>query len=248
MDLSENIIYEDADILAINKPAGLIVHPDGRTKEPSVSGWLVEKYPEVRGVSDENEELQTTNDESDRDGVVHRLDKETSGVLLLAKTDEGLKCLKEQFKNREIQKIYYVFVYGNMKEDHGTLNLPIGKSPSDFRKYSAGRGATGLKREATTYFQVLKRGDGVTLVEARPKTGRTHQIRVHFTALQRPVVGDKLYASTKPEMLGFKRLALHAREITFRDLSDKSHTINAPFPEDFINAFGAIDYKPKDLP
>ncbi len=248
MDLSENIIYEDADILAINKLAGLIVHPDGRTKEESVSGWLVKKYPEVKGVSDENEELQITNDESDRDGVVHRLDRETSGVLLLAKTDEGLKCLKEQFRNREIQKIYYVFVYGNMKEDHGTLNLPIGKSPSDFRKYSAGRGATGLKREATTYFQVLKRGDGTTLVEARPKTGRTHQIRVHFTALQRPVVGDKLYASTKPEMLGFKRLALHAREITFKDTKGESHTVTAPFPQDFINAFETIDYKPKDLP
>jgi len=248
MDLSKQIIYEDADILAINKPAGLIVHPDGRTKEESVSGWLVMKYPEVKGVNDENEELQITNDESERDGVVHRLDRETSGVLLLAKTDEGLKCLKEQFKNREIQKIYYVFVYGNMKEDHGTLNLPIGKSPSDFRKYSAGRGATGLKREATTYFQVLKRSDGVTLVEARPKTGRTHQIRVHFTALQRPVIGDKLYASTKPEMLGFKRLALHAREITFKDTKGESHTVRAPFPEDFIKALDTIDYKPKDLP
>lgn len=260
-NLTPAILYEDSDILAINKPAGLIVHPDGRTKEASVSGWLVKKYPNAptspqplslirRGVDsraasggevDEEEETE-------RPGVVHRLDKETSGVLLLAKTDEGLKCLKEQFRNREIQKIYYVFVYGNMKEDHGTLNLPIGKSPSDFRKYSAGRGATGLKREATTYFQVLKRGDGVTLVEARPKTGRTHQIRVHFTALQRPVVGDKLYASTKPEMLGFKRLALHAREITFKDTKGESHTVAAPFPQDFINALETIDYKPKDLP
>lgn len=236
MDLSKNIIYEDADILAINKPAGLIVHTDGRTKEPSVAEWFVSKYPKAPGV------------EPERAGVVHRLDRDTSGVLLLAKTSEGLECLKEQFKNREIQKIYYVFVYGNMKEDHGTLSLPIGKSPSDFRKYSAGRGATGLKREATTYFQVLKRGDGSTLVEARPKTGRTHQIRVHFTALQRPVVGDKLYASTKPEMLGFKRLALHAREITFKDTKDGSHTVRAPFPEDFIKAFETIDYKPKDLP
>lgn len=236
MDLSKNIIYEDADILAINKPAGLIVHTDGRTKESSVAEWFVSKYPEAPGV------------EPERAGVVHRLDRDTSGVLLLAKTDEGLKSLKEQFKNREIQKIYYVFVYGNMKEDHGTLNLPIGKSPSDFRKYSAGRGATGLKREATTYFQVLKRSDGMTLVEARPKTGRTHQIRVHFTALQRPVVGDKLYASTKPEMLGFKRLALHAREITFRDTKGEPHTVSAPFPQDFINAFDTIDYKPKDLP
>ncbi len=261
MDLSKQIIYEDADILAINKPAGLIVHPDGRTKEASVSEWLITKYPTAstlsqplslsrRGVDSRaasGGEVYEV-DETEWSGIVHRLDKETSGVLLLAKTNEGLKCLKEQFKNREIQKIYYVFVYGNLKEDHGTLSLPIGKSPSDFRKYSAGRGATGLKREATTYFQVLKRGEGVTLVEARPKTGRTHQIRVHFTALQRPVIGDKLYASTKSEMLSFKRLALHAREITFKDTKGGRHSVSAEFPEDFINAFDTIGYKPKDLP
>jgi 23S rRNA pseudouridine1911/1915/1917 synthase len=238
------ILFEDADILAINKPAGLVVHSDGRTKEPSVSEWLVEKYPEARNVG-EMIRLEG-GDIIDRSGVVHRIDRDTSGVLLLAKTQKGYECLKEQFQNREIHKSYYAFLYGNLKEDHGTLSMPIGKSPSDFRKYSAGRGATGEMKDATTYFQVLKRFDGGTLVEAKPKTGRTHQIRVHFSALQRPVVADSLYAATKPPILGFNRLALHAREIEFKDCEGNLHNIKAEFPEDFLEAFKKIDFKPRN--
>jgi len=240
-DLTPNIIFEDEDILAINKPAGIVVHSDGRTKESSVSEWLVEKYPEAKNVG-EMIRLEG-GDIIDRSGIVHRLDRDTSGVLLLAKTQKGFECLKKQFQNRKIQKTYYAFVHGNIKEDHGTLSMPIGKSPSDFRKYSAGRGATGDKREATTYFRVLKRGEGFSLVEAKPKTGRTHQIRVHFQSLQRPVVEDKLYASTKPSMLGFKRLALHAREVVFTDTKGIEQTIKADFLEDFLEAFKKVGYE-----
>jgi 23S rRNA pseudouridine1911/1915/1917 synthase len=238
MDLP--ILYEDTDILAVNKPAGLIVHADGRTKEPSVSEWLVEKYPEAKDVGEETED--------DRSGVVHRIDRDTSGVLLLAKTQKGFEHLKQQFQNREIDKTYFVFVYGDLKEDHGTINLPIGRSPSDFRRYSASRGARGDMREATTYFQVKKRVPGATLVEVKPKTGRTHQIRVHMSALQRPVVCDALYAASKLPILGFTRLALHARSISFTDISGVVHTAKADFPEDFLNVFNQIGYKPKDLP
>jgi 23S rRNA pseudouridine1911/1915/1917 synthase len=238
--MSPEILYEDENILAVNKPAGLVVHKDGRTKEPSVAEWLVEKYPEVKGVGEQTED--------DRSGVVHRIDRETSGVLLLAKTKSGFDCLKEQFQNREIQKIYYTFVHGVMKETHGTISLPIGRSASDFRKFSASRGAKGEMREATTYFQVLKQTDDVALVEVRPKTGRTHQIRVHMSALQRPVVVDKLYGASKESILGFDRLALHAREIQFKDVSGEEHTVTAPFPQDFLNAFEAIGFVPKELP
>ncbi len=242
MDLTDRIIYEDADILAIHKPAGLVVHPDGRTEEPSVSKWLVEKYPEAKNVGDS---LDAEDEETlDRSGIVHRIDRETSGVLLLAKTQAGFECLKAQFQRRNIHKTYLAFLHGDLKEDHGTLSMPIGKSPSDFRKYSAGRGAHGQMRDATTYFRVLKRFEGGTLVEAKPVTGRTHQIRVHFTALQRPVVADSLYASTKASMLGFNRLALHAREIEFKDTKGEIHNIKAEFPEDFQNALKEIDFKP----
>lgn len=248
MDLTPFIIYEDEDILALNKPAGVVVHGDGRTKEPSVSEWLVSKYPETKGVG-EMIRLEG-GDIIDRSGVVHRLDRDTSGVLLLAKTQNGFEHLKSQFLERTIQKVYFAFVYGNVKEDHGTLSMKIGKSPADFRKYSAGRGAMGEMRDAVTHFQVLKRlpaqagGEGVTLVEAKPKTGRTHQIRVHFQALQRPVVCDKLYASSKPALLGFERLALHARKVTFEDMDGEAQTIVADFPEDFLHAFKEIGFEP----
>lgn len=231
--MEPTILYEDKDIVAINKPAGLVVHSDGRTKESSVSDWFVSKFPEAVEVGEPVGEVA-------RPGVVHRIDRETSGVLLLAKTKEGHECLKEQFQNREIDKIYHVFIHGNLKENHGTINLPIGKSSSDFRKRSAERGAKGDRKEATTHFQVLKRFEEGTFVEARPKTGRTHQIRVHFKALHHPVLGDSLYGAKKPLLLGFNRVALHAREISFTDTSGKRHTVKAPYPKDFEEALATI--------
>lgn len=246
MDLTPFILYEDENILAINKPAGIIVHSDGRTTEPNVSEWLVSKYPESKNVG---EMIRLEGGEIiDRSGVVHRIDRETSGVLLLAKTQKGFEHLKNQFLNRTIQKFYIAFVHGMVKEDHGTLSMKIGKSPSDFRKYSSGRGAIGEMREAVTYYQVLKRGTDFTLIEAKPKTGRTHQIRVHFQALQRPIVCDKLYAASKPPLLGFNRLALHARKIDFKDMKGETLSIKAPFPVDFLEAFKLADYQPNDLP
>ncbi len=241
INLSKNIIYEDADILVINKPAWLVVHPDGRTVEPSVSDWFAKKFP---GAKDVGEPMKSASGEMiERAGVVHRIDRETSGVLILAKTKLGFDTLKEQFQSREIGKIYHLFVYGNLKDDTGTIRLPIGRSASNFRKWSAERGARGEKREAVTHFQVIRRtGDkSYTFVEAKPKTGRTHQIRVHFRALHHPVVSDKLYASTKPSLLGFNRLALHARAITFKNVSGKEIKVEAPYPEDFMRAIQSLE-------
>jgi 23S rRNA pseudouridine1911/1915/1917 synthase len=219
------ILYEDDDILAINKSAGLVVHSDGRTKEPSVSEWFVNKYPEAKNVGEPLGDIE-------RPGIVHRIDKETSGVLLLAKTREGHAHLKKQFQNHEIEKVYHAFLYGNLKEDHGTINQPISRSRSDFRKRIVDREG----KSALTYYRVLARTPEITFVEAKPKTGRTHQIRVHFKFLHHPVVGDKLYAPGKREALGFRRLALHAREITFTDLKDGIKTVIAPYPVDFKRA------------
>ena len=236
IDLSKNILYEDADILVIDKPAGLVVHPDGRIKEPSVSEWFVSRYPESKSVGESMGEIE-------RPGIVHRIDRETSGVLLLTKTEAGYMSLKKQFQKREIEKIYHLFVHGSPKDNQGTINLPIARSISNFRKWSAQRGTRGEKREAITYFQVLKRlsDSSATFVEARPKTGRTHQIRVHFKALHHPVVCDKLYGGRRSLgeggcALGFNRLALHARAITFKTVSGNRVTIEAPYPGDFRNA------------
>ncbi len=234
--MEPTILYEDKDILAINKPAGLVVHSDGRTTEPTLVDWFISKYPEASEVGEPIR--QSSGQEIRRPGVVHRIDRETSGALLLAKTQEGHAHLKEQFQNHQIEKVYHAFVYGLVKEDRGIINFSITRSTGDFRKWSAQRGGRGEKRNAITFFEVLKRSPelGVTLVEAKPKTGRTHQIRVHFQALHHPVVADSLYGSSKPKLLGFERTALHAKKLIFTNLEGEKITVEAPYPEDFQNA------------
>ncbi|TAL48778.1 RluA family pseudouridine synthase [Patescibacteria group bacterium] len=233
-----SVLYEDKDIVVINKPPGLVVHSDGRRKEEDITDWMLTRYPQSATVG---EPLKINGSRSiareiPRPGVVHRLDRETSGVLVLAKNKEAFAALKKQFQGREIEKTYHCFVYGVLKDNEGIINLPIGRSRSDFRKRSAERGARGALREATTYFWVLGRGKDATFVEARPKTGRTHQIRVHFKAMDHPIVCDKLYAPKRPPLLGFKRLALHAYSLTFRNLERILVTVTASHPPDFQSA------------
>jgi 23S rRNA pseudouridine1911/1915/1917 synthase len=227
------ILYEDNDILAINKPAGLVVHSDGKTIEPSVADWIMEKYPHSKNVG---EPINLSNGEKIlRPGIVHRLDRETSGVLLLAKTSAGFTHLKNQFQNRQTEKIYNAFVYGIVKTDEGTIDRPINRSKKDFRLWSAQRGGRGEARDAITHYKVLKRGPraAATYLEVRPETGRTHQIRVHFKAINHPVVGDNLYAPKKAPILSFARLALHASKISFLNLKGERVDIEAPLPRDF---------------
>ena len=235
LDLSKSVLYEDEDIVAIDKPAGLVVHSDGRTKESSVSEWFAENYPGSKDVGEPMGEIE-------RPGIVHRIDRDTSGVLLLAKTKAGHACLKEQFQNREVEKIYHTFVYGNIKEDRGTISFPIGRSASNFKKWSAQRGSRGEKREAITYFEVLKRTEdkSATFVEVKPKTGRTHQIRVHFQAMHHPVVADNLYTPKKEKLLGFERLALHAKSIKFKNAKGQEVVVEAPYPKDFQHAIDIL--------
>lgn len=231
--IEPTVLYEDQNMVAINKPAGLVVHSDGKTKENTLADWVLEKYPETENVG---ESIETKDGIIKRPGIVHRLDRETSGVMLVAKNNEAFLNLKEQFQNHQISKKYEAFVYGNVKNDEGVIDRPIGRSKSDFRKWSAQRGARGEMREAVTEYKVLKRSNDYTLIEALPKTGRTHQIRVHLKAINYPIVGDALYASKKENTLGFDRVALHSKEIRFKDLGGKEHTVIAPYPKDFSKA------------
>jgi 23S rRNA pseudouridine1911/1915/1917 synthase len=236
--MEPTLLYEDEDMLAIHKPAGLVVHGDGKTNEPSVADWMLQKYPQAKEVG---EPSRAANGEIIyRPGIVHRLDRETSGVMLVAKTQKGFENLKTQFQNHEIKKIYYAFVYGEMKQDTGTIDRPIGRSNKDFRMWSAQRGARGELREAVTDYEVALRSKGYSFVRVMPKTGRTHQIRVHFKAISYPLVGDSLYAPTRDNTLGFSRLALHSYETTFLDVTGNSHTVNAPYPEDFTSALTVL--------
>lgn len=246
MDLP--IIFQNERYVIINKPAGLVVHFDGKTKEPNVCDWVLETFPET---ADVGEPITLSNGEViARPGIVHRIDRETSGVLVVARTSEAHAHLKAQFQSRVVSKVYHAFVYGNVKKDEDTINRPIGRSKKDFRLWSAQRFARGELREAVTDFKVLARGHGslvgaystpkpgdeVTFIEAHPHTGRTHQIRVHCKAINHPVVYDKLYAPKRESLLGFKRLALHARQITFTDVDGSLVSVTAPYPEDFEKA------------
>lgn len=241
------VLYEDDDCVAINKPAGLMVHPDGRNEGPFVTDWITEKYPEAMNVG----ELQRTPEGEilQRPGIVHRLDKDTSGVLLVAKTVTAHAFLKEQFQGRTVAKKYLAFVWGEMADDFGTIKRPIGRSGKNFPLWSAQRGTRGETREAETYWTKLWTGkadvggkmERFSLIQAEPKTGRTHQIRVHMLAIQHPIVSDEMYAPTRPQALGFERLALHSVSIEFNGPNGKRIRVVAPLPGDFkrpIAAFG----------
>jgi 23S rRNA pseudouridine1911/1915/1917 synthase len=191
-----------------------------------------------------------------RPGIVHRLDRDTSGVMLVARTAEGHASLKVQFQDRDVAKKYLAFLWGELKEEFGTITRPIGRSGADFRRHSAQRGTRGETREAETYWTRFWTGQAMvkmpddkeilekfTLIEAQPKTGRTHQIRVHLQATHHPVVGDLLYAPKRPMALGFNRTALHAASVEFKDLSGKTIQISAPLPEDFKAAYKALGIK-----
>lgn len=232
-----SVLYEDADVVVINKPSGLIVHEDGRKKEATVVAWLLAHAPTARGVGESRKTPHGALLE--RSGVVHRLDAETSGVLILAKTQEAFNHLKAQFHERAVQKEYRAFVYGAMKERWGSIRRAIGRSARDFRLRSAERGARGMMRPAVTHWQVLAQSSTHAYLSVKPETGRTHQIRVHLKAIGKPIVGDPLYAGSLCEAersLSFARLALHAHILTLVTPDGVERSFEAPLPEDFLRA------------
>jgi 23S rRNA pseudouridine1911/1915/1917 synthase len=238
------VLYEDADVLVIDKPAGLVVHGDGRTKEMTLADWLLLRDP---GMANVGEPWESPSGEMiPRPGIVHRLDRETSGVMIIAKTQDAFEYLKQQFKDRVPRKRYEALTYGHPKEEGGVIDKPIGRSPSDFRRWSAQPGARGEMREAETLWSVKLRGtdpasgEKVSLIEAEPKTGRTHQIRVHLKAIHHPVLCDSLYAAGKPCLLGLNRVALHARSLTITLQNGVEKTFEAPRPADLEEAIAAL--------
>lgn len=242
------ILFENDDLVVINKPAGVMVHGDGKTHSteleagatPTVADWFAKRYPDRTEVGEPFElgDGRTI----PRPGIVHRLDADTSGVLVLAKTQEVYAYLKEQFQERKMKKVYVAFVYGSVRDDRGIINRPIGKSRRDPRLRTAMRGARGLMRDAITHYRVIARGDGVTELELRPKTGRTHQIRVHMQSIGHPLEGDTTYGA-KPwkqspgwdaAIREFGRQALHARRLAFvHPASGNTLTFESPLPADF---------------
>jgi 23S rRNA pseudouridine1911/1915/1917 synthase len=212
-DLGIPILYEDAAVLAVNKPVGLVVHPGSGTKETT----LVEALLAGRDLP--------ASDDPVRPGIVHRLDKETSGVLVVAKTPEALASLRQQFAARTVTKLYLAQVDGALDEEEGRIDAPIGRDPAAPRRMSIQAGG----RAAQTVFRVIAREQGHTFLLVRPLTGRTHQVRVHFRYIGHPVLGDEIYGGPSAS-----RLALHAWRLTIaHPLSGEAMTFEAPPPPEF---------------
>ncbi len=228
------ILYEDNDVIVVNKPEGFLVHEDGHETAPTLVEWFLHRVPFARGVG-ESARAQNGK-ELERSGVVHRLDRETSGVVIFAKHQESFLHLKVQFHDRLVKKEYRAFVYGNMKEEWGIISRPIGRSTKDFRLRSAEKGARGTLREAVTEWKRISQSKTHAYLALFPKTGRTHQLRVHLKSISRPIVCDRQYITPlliNAENLGFSRLALHAYRLSLAIPNGTITTFEAPLPDDF---------------
>ncbi|MDR1921166.1 MAG: RluA family pseudouridine synthase [Candidatus Adiutrix sp.] len=228
--LEISVIYEDEDILVLDKPWGLMAHPGAGRREPTLAGGLLARNPRLNGVG-----------EHLRPGLAHRLDRDTSGVLITAKNEPALRALSEMFGRRETKKIYLAFVSGRPRNDCGLVDAPIGRHPTQRRKMYAGapRG-----RAALTYYKILRHfpKTGLSLAALRLVTGRTHQARVHLQSLGLPVLGDPVYSRGPGDLvkkfpsLGplIKRQMLHARRLTIvHPVNSTEMTFRAPWPSDF---------------
>ncbi len=213
-----SIIYEDEDIVVVNKPKNMVVHPAVGNK----SGTLVNAMLGRTNLSDINGEF--------RPGIVHRLDKNTTGALVIAKNNFAHNSIAKQIQDRTTKKIYICLVKGIIKESNGVINMPIGRHPTDRKKMAV----VGNGKEAITNFKVLKRfEEGYTLVEVELKTGRTHQIRVHMSHIGYPIVGDDVYSSGK-NPFGVTSQMLHAKTLGFiHPTKNKYMEFNAPLPKEF---------------
>lgn len=234
-------LLETEDLLVINKPSGLVVHGDGKHDEPTVADFVVEHWPSAAGVGEPMEvEHAGERVRVPRPGIVHRIDRDTSGCLVIAKNQETFAFLKEQFQGHTIRKKYLAVVYGWPRDDRGIINQPIGRSPSNIRAWTTRRGARGTLREAVTRYTVVRRfshaGEKYAIIDLYPETGRTHQLRVHMSHIGHPIVGDPLYAGKRTSGLGIHRTALHAERITFALPGGKRVEIIAPIPEDLQKA------------
>ncbi|MCD6149310.1 RluA family pseudouridine synthase [bacterium] len=223
------VLYKDKNIIVIDKPAGLLTHPDFKERKNTLVNGLIAKFPEIIGVGDKS------NDSWTRPGIVHRLDKDTSGVMVIARNQKSFDELKELFKNRKIKKKYLAVVYGKLKNKSGVIEKPIARSGNYKKQVIAGLKTKTKIREAITEYKVLKEFKNYSLVEARLITGRTHQIRIHFFSLGHPVVGDKIYKiknKLKFKQIDAERQLLHAGQIQF-ELLGKKYLFSSPLPSDF---------------
>ena len=226
-DIPLKIVYEDSDIIVVNKPKGMVVHPaNGNPDGTLVNAIMNICKGSLSGIGGEI-----------RPGIVHRLDKDTSGLLIVAKNDLAHMNMSTQIKNREVKKIYIALVKGNINENEATINMPIGRSTKDRKKMAVRKEG----KEAVTHFKVLKRYGDYTLLKIKIDTGRTHQIRVHMAEIGHPVVGDMVYSKGKNEF-GVEGQMLHATSLDFKHpITGKEMHLEADLPEYFKNVLNELD-------
>lgn len=223
-----DIVYEDNDLLIINKQSGMVVHPGNGNKEHTLVNALI-------GYTNN---LSTTNDEI-RPGIVHRIDKDTSGLIVVAKNNKTHELLAEMFKNKTINRYYIALVQGQISVNEGIIDAPIGRDPNMRKRYTV---TQTNSKTAITHFKVLKRYKGYTLIKLKLDTGRTHQIRVHMKYIGHPVYNDPVY--TNPKSTPFGQF-LHSSQIDFiHPITKKQITLETPLPkefQDFIDTLTTID-------
>ena len=228
VEMSLDIVYEDADVVVLNKPKGLVVHPAaGHENDTLVNGLLYALGDDLSGI---NGEL--------RPGIVHRIDKDTSGLLAVAKNDLAHRVLASQLKDHTMARTYEAIVCGSFREDSGTVNAPIGRHPTDRKKMCV---TERNAKEAVTHWEVVTRYRGYTHIRCRLETGRTHQIRVHMAHIGHPILGDMVYGHKKPE-LGQESQCLHAGQLCFRHPRDERPVlVFAPLPEYFTEVLAKLE-------
>lgn len=224
------VLYENDDFAVIEKPAGIQVHPSAHEKDRTVANWIVSRYPAIANIGEDPM----------RPGIVHRLDKDTSGILIFAKNDRTYHELKKLFATRKMHKTYLALALGSFEKDDGVIEKPIARARNYRRQTIAREGRfKGTARESVTRYRVISRHDGFSLVEVRPETGRMHQIRVHFASIGHPIVGDHLYTPKKRRgTSGADRQMLHAHVIEF-ELFDERFSFRSEMPEDMAKLLDA---------
>lgn len=224
-----DVVYEDKDIIVVNKPKGMVVHPaNGNPDGTLVNAIMAICKDSLSGIGGEI-----------RPGIVHRLDKDTSGLLIVAKNDMAHVNMSEQIKRHEVKKTYIALVRGIVKENEATIDMPIGRSNSDRKKMAV----TKNGKNAVTHIKVLKRYDKYTLLEINIETGRTHQIRVHLAHIGYPVIGDYIYSNGKNEF-GIVGQCLHAKSLEFKHpITGKDMKLEAPLPEYFEKVLQELDIR-----
>ena len=236
-DIPLDIVHEDDDIIVINKPTGMVVHPAAGNPDGTLVNALLyhcgDSLSGIGGIA--------------RPGIVHRIDKDTSGLLVVAKNDAAHLSLSEQLKTHSVSRIYHAIVVGNLKELHGTVNEPIGRHPVDRKKMAVIKNEAYTAREAITHYRVIKRYHGFDYIQCVLETGRTHQIRVHMAYLGHPLLGDEVYGGAKTRFQALHKDCIHGQCLHAKELhlthpkSDMLCTFTSELPDDFKKVLDLLE-------